>query len=171
MPWSLLERYAEPQLTYSPRESARTFGLRPKVQYWGENIGCKGIKRIVWTRCGVIGGEVLDCDLGCHLPVSPQWPRNWGSGGKGRANRGCGQGAGLSVTGQDCPICVLGVGVLHSAKARHEWTCQGKASCSSCFLKTKEAPCIAGSRVLEDWVCYCLITWPPIPALLFTPYS
>lgn len=50
-------------------------------------------------------------------------------------------------------------------------TCQGEASCSSCFPKTKETPCIAGSRVLGCWVCYCLITWPPTPALLFTPHS
>lgn len=50
-------------------------------------------------------------------------------------------------------------------------TCQGEASCSSCFPKTKETPCIAGSCVLGCWVCYCLITWPPTPVLLFTPYS
>ena len=36
-------------------------GLRPKVPYWGEKVGCrKGIGRVIWSRYWVIGGEVLE---------------------------------------------------------------------------------------------------------------
>lgn len=85
-------------------------GLRPKVPYWGEKVGCrKGIGRVIWSSTGSLGVKFLTGDLGWQLPMAPQWPSNWGSGGKGKANRGCGQGTGLSLTGQDCPVCVSGV--------------------------------------------------------------
>lgn len=41
--------------------------------------------------------------------MAPQWPSSWGNGGRGKANRSCGQGTDLSIIGQDCPVCVSGV--------------------------------------------------------------
>lgn len=100
--------------------------------------------------------------------MAPQWPSNWGSGGKGKANRVVVR----VLACQSLARTVLFVcqGWLGSSRSQAR-TCQGEASCSSCFPKTKETPCIAGSRVLGCWVCCCLITWPPTPALLFTPRS
>lgn len=149
-------------------EGARSPWSQTKSTYGGEKVGCiKGIEELYGIGTGSLWVN-LNGDLGWQLPMAPQWPSNWGSGGKGKANRGCGQGPGLSIIGQDCPVCVSGWLGFSQSQAR---TCQGEASCSSCFPKTKETPCIAGSPVLGCWVCYCLITWPPTPALLFTPHG
>lgn len=52
-------------------------GLRQKVLYWGEKVGCiKGIEGLYRIGAGSLGVKFLNADLGWWLLMAPQWPSN-----------------------------------------------------------------------------------------------
>lgn len=52
-------------------------GLRNKVLYWEEKVGCiKGIEGLYRRGAGSLGVKFLNGDLGWWLPMAPQWPSN-----------------------------------------------------------------------------------------------
>lgn len=91
---------------------------------------------------GSWGVKFLTSDLGWQLP----WPHSgppaeevW----KRKSKQGC-MCTGLSLIGQDCPVCVLGVVGL-PPEARQERVKERLAALV--FPKQRKLPCIAGSRV------------------------